>query len=455
MARPSLLHRPIGPYQLLDFLGAGGMGAVYRAEDTRSNRIVAVKVLAGHDPGFLARFRNEAQIQARLRHENIAAFFDFLEHEGHPCIVMECVEGRTLYQHIQAEGPFPVGRALPLFRAVAEAVAYLHDHQIVHRDIKAGNIKLTPQGRVKLLDFGIARGPSSPGLTATGAVVGTPQYLSPEQLKGHRAGPEADVWALGVLLHEMLTGHVPFEADNLLDLYEKISRAVFVPPSVLNPEVTPRIEAIIGRCLKKKPADRYASCHALRKAVERAMHPGSRTFYLPALRARAAARNGWHRLRRALAHLPAGASRGAPRRERRPPQPPASPKPSVLPPAVQRGGLVGIGLLATALFLLLYLPGNLGDGAPSRSPLLHCTDDSTRQAGTHAVKLRVLSGSRHARIVAADGGAVGTTPCWIRGPAHTKASLVLQQDGYLDQTIYVDFHERRTEYAITMDQAGR
>ena len=458
MARQTLLQRTIGGYRLVALLGAGGMGEVYRAIDTRRNQVVAVKVLAGRDPGFLARFRNEARIQAGLRHENIATFFEFLEYEGRPCIVMECVEGRTLHEHLQDGGPFSVAQALAIFQAVVEAIAYMHGHRIVHRDIKAGNIKITPQGQVKLLDFGIAKGPSSPGLTATGAVIGTPSYLAPEQIKGHKAEAHSDIWALGVLLYEMLTAHVPFEANNLLDLYGKISKAVFVPPSVLNPEITARIEGIIARCLKKKPADRYASAHELLKAVRRVAQPMSQSFRMPVRRMQDLARGGVARALEALGVL----------RRKTPPEPAparpakrlalklAAPLAAVGSSGVQRGGIVLVSgvLLAAILYFFSTYRGGDGGNDPNAT-LLHCTADSTRRAGTHAVKIKVLSGAGRAQVVGNEGDIVGATPCWIRGQTNTKASFILQQEGFRDKTIHVDFHERRTEYIIPMDRAGR
>ncbi len=465
MARPTLLQITIEGYRLIELLGAGGMGEVYRAIDTRSNRVVAIKVLARRDPGFLARFRNEARIQAELRHENIATFYHFAEYEGRPCIVMECVEGRTLYQHLAADGPFPVSQTLAIFQSVVEAIAYMHDHRIVHRDIKASNIKITPEGQVKLLDFGIAKGPSSPGLTATGAVIGTPSYLSPEQIKGRTADVHSDIWALGVLLYEMLTGHVPFEANNFLDLYGKISKAVFVPPSVLNPKVTSAMEAIVARCLKKKPADRYATAHDLQKAVTRVARPRTRSFRKPVRRMQNMVRQGYDRVREVLG---GALGKASPKPSTPKPAPPAySPpkrpttrrevEPSALSPGVKRGGmaLVAVVLLAMIVYFLADYWGGPGPGNDAASTLLHCTSDSTRQEGTHTVKIKVMSGSRRARVLNRDGAVVGATPCWIRGVTNTKATFTLQQGGFRDKTIYVDFHERRAEYIIPMDRAGR
>lgn len=455
MAKPTLLQATIGTYRLVDFLGAGGMGEVYRAIDNRTKRVVAIKVLSSRDPGFVARFSNEARIQARLRHPNIATFYEFLEFDERPCIVMECVEGQTLHQYLQNEGPFPVGHALAIFQAVVDAIAYMHDHNIVHRDIKTGNIKITPTGQVKLLDFGIAKGPSSPGLTATGAVVGTPEYLSPEQLKGHKADARSDIWALGILLYEMLTGHVPFEANNLLDLYGKISKAVFVPPAVLNPEITSRIEAIIAHCLKKKPTDRYASARELRKAVTRVAHPVTRSFRIPVGRVRDIARKTVYQARHAISGLLSDMELTLPHIDFRLPRV-SFPQLPAVPPAVMRSGglLLGVILIGSVLYYL-WPDQPVVPADPTPPELLRCTSDSTHQAGTFAVKIRVMSGTGHARVVGAEGAPVGTTPCWIRGRANTKASFVLHQEGYLDKTIYVDFHERRSEYNIPMDRAWR
>jgi serine/threonine-protein kinase len=267
----SLRNSLIGEYRLVDFLGEGGMGEVYRAVHVHVGRAVAVKVLKnpGDSPRFVERFRNEARIHAQLQHPHIATLYEFLEFRGRPCIVMEYVDGQTLSDRIRRQGRLSPSETAAIFQAVVEAIHYVHSHDIIHRDIKSSNVKINSEGQVKLLDFGIAKSQSTPNLTVTGSVVGTLQYLSPEQLKGERADARSDIWALGVLLYEMVTAQLPFEASSIGELYEKISKAAYTLPSVMNPAVSRDVEAVIVRCLKKNPSDRYPSAQALLRDIAR------------------------------------------------------------------------------------------------------------------------------------------------------------------------------------------
>ena len=257
----SLLNSTIGEYRLIDYVGAGGMGEVYRAVHSKIGRVAAVKMMtrAGRDPRSIERFLNEARIQASLHHPNIATLYDFCEVSGQPCIIMEFVDGQALDDHIAANGSLPASEALFILQAVAEALSYMHSHGIVHRDIKSNNIKITSQGGVKLLDFGIAKDNSTPAFTQAGDVIGTLQYLSPELLKGGAADLRSDIWALGVLLYEMVAGRPPFEAATIGQLYEKISKASFTQATVIRSGLPREIDGVIARCLKKNPADRFQS----------------------------------------------------------------------------------------------------------------------------------------------------------------------------------------------------
>ena len=267
------LNSMVGEYRLIDFLGEGGMGSVYRAVHAKLGRVAAIKVLspsARREQGFVERFFNEARIQESLHHPNIAAVYDFTEFQGQPCIIMEYVDGDTLCDRVRPYGPLPTPEALRIFSAVADAIAYVHAHGIIHRDIKSNNIKIGTQGQVKLLDFGIAKGSASPSLTQTGSVVGTIEYLSPEQLSVGHADERSDIWALGVLLYEMLTGHVPFEAQTIGALCSKISNAEYPPLRQLNPAAPQDVANIVTRCLKKNAADRYQAAAQLLEDVRRA-----------------------------------------------------------------------------------------------------------------------------------------------------------------------------------------
>ena len=203
MSRTFLVNQTIGEYRIESFLGAGGMGEVYRAVHGKIGRVAAVKVLtqATQSAGFRERFSNEARIQASLQHPNIATLYDFCEVAGQPCIIMEYVDGETIADRLAAHGPPSTLEAAYIFEKVVEAIDYIHRHGIIHRDIKSNNVKISSTGQVKLLDFGIAKGQTSPGLTEVGSVVGTLHYLAPELIRGGVADARGDIWALGVLLY--------------------------------------------------------------------------------------------------------------------------------------------------------------------------------------------------------------------------------------------------------------
>jgi serine/threonine protein kinase len=272
-----LLNSTIGDYRLIDFVGAGGMGEVYRAVHLKLGRVVAIKVLTQTErtPHLIERFHNEARLHSRLQHPRIATLHDFLETAGQPCIVMEYVDGQSLDEQIKLAGRLPATDALRIFQSIVEGVAYIHNNGIIHRDIKSNNIKITAGGDVKLLDFGIARSGESPKLTVVGDVVGTFQYLSPEQLTGGTADVRSDIWALGVLLYEMLSGDVPFNASSIGGLYEQITRTDYQPASTYNLSVSAAVDAIVARCLKRNPSARYQSAEELLRDVERVVNTGS------------------------------------------------------------------------------------------------------------------------------------------------------------------------------------
>jgi len=250
-----------GRYRLIAPIGEGGMASVYSAQDTRLGRTVAVKVLHpefARDEPFLQRFQQEAEFSASLgAHPNIVAIYDVGEDGPRRYIVMELVEGRSLKDLILERAPFSVSEAFAIGQQVASALEFAHSRGLVHRDVKPQNIMVTPQGVAKVTDFGIARSLAASQLTRTGMVIGTVHYFSPEQAQGKPVTPASDIYSLGVILYEMLTAHLPFEAENAIGVaMQHISTE---PPSPLdyNPSLPPRAVSTVLRALEKAPARRY------------------------------------------------------------------------------------------------------------------------------------------------------------------------------------------------------
>lgn len=265
------IGQQIGEYRVTGFLGAGGMGEVYRGEHTKIGRQAAIKVLLPGvaDANFKSRFFNEARLQASLQHPHIATLYDFQEAGEQLFIFMEFVDGESLEDLIKNRA-FSIDETLDVFASITEAIAYIHRHGVIHRDIKSQNIKLTSGGMVKLLDFGIAKDSSSHGLTQTGGVIGTPHYLAPEQLDGKPANAQGDVWALGVLLYEMLTNQMPFSGDTLTGLILQIISVNYTAPEQINPAIPREVANIVKKCLKKDAASRYQTADELLSDVKRA-----------------------------------------------------------------------------------------------------------------------------------------------------------------------------------------
>jgi serine/threonine protein kinase len=263
----------IGHYRILEPLGAGGMGTVYRAQHTTlTSRIVAIKILSDaviDQPEIRDRFLREAEIMSALHHENIVMLHDFLIEGGSYAIVMELVDGLTL-DRCAGEGPVPFARAAPLLRQLLAALSHAHAHGVVHRDVKPRNVLVTSAGVVKVTDFGIARLARSANLTQTGISIGTPRYMSPEQIQGRREiTPASDIYSCGVLAHRLLAGSLPFDAPDE-ESFSILQAHVSSPPPRLRelvPGLDPRIESAVLRALAKDPADRWPSCEDFAAAL--------------------------------------------------------------------------------------------------------------------------------------------------------------------------------------------
>jgi serine/threonine protein kinase len=260
-----------GRYRIMRKLGAGGMADVYLAEDQELGRRVAIKILNGrhaNDDQFIERFRREAKNAAALNHPNIVSIYDRGEAEDTYYIAMEFLDGRTLKELIVSRGAAPVNVAIEYARQILSALRFAHRHGIVHRDIKPHNVLVDSEGRVKVTDFGIARAGTSQ-MTETGSIVGTAQYLSPEQARGGEVDQRSDLYSLGVVLYELLTGKTPFEGDTPVEIAMKHLSNAPQPPSELREDIPPPLDAVVLRALAKDPDDRYQSADEMEADLER------------------------------------------------------------------------------------------------------------------------------------------------------------------------------------------
>lgn len=258
-------------YRVTEKIGTGGMADVYKAVDEVLGRTVAVKVLHPQyaaDPNFVARFRQEAQAAANLSHPNIVNIYDWGQDDSIYYIVMEWVRGTDLKTLLMERGPLDPMKAAEYGIQVASALSVAHGYDIIHRDIKPHNIVLTPEGSVKVMDFGIARAGNTT-MTQTGSVLGTAQYISPEQAQGRSLTPASDLYSLGIVLYELTTGRLPFEGDTPVAVALKQVNEEAVPPRKINPNIPASLEAVIMRAMRKNPAERYAAASEMRDDLRR------------------------------------------------------------------------------------------------------------------------------------------------------------------------------------------
>jgi beta-lactam-binding protein with PASTA domain len=360
-----------GRYVLQRPLARGGMADVFLAYDELLDRPIAVKVLFpefASDPAFVERFRREAQAAANLNHPNIVGIYDWGQENGTYFIVMEYIEGRSLAEIIRSDGALDPERAVEITADVAAALAFAHRSGLVHRDIKPGNVLVTPAGQVKVADFGIATAANAgdPNLTKTGLVMGTATYFSPEQAQGKGVDPRSDLYSLGVVLYEMLAGEPPFKGENPVAIaYQHVQE----PPPGLRARGVPinaPLEAITFKLLAKNPAHRYPTAEDLRADLRR-WREGMHRLAQPGVAAGAAAAA-------AAAGVPVDATRSMPATGAVPPQslPPLAPATAAPPPGRSNAARTGtfavlivlVLIVLAAIFLLLFT-GDSGDGGPS------------------------------------------------------------------------------------------
>ena len=349
-----MIGTEIGNYRILEKLGEGGMGVVYKAVDTSLDRLVAMKVLAAdlsRNPELVERFRAEARAQANLNHTNLATLYAFLVHDGNAFMVMEFIEGETFESMIRRRGPIPQNDAVPLFKQALLGIGYAHRAGIIHRDIKPSNLMLNKYGIVKVMDFGIAKVLGARSMTRTGTQMGTVAYMSPEQIQNRPVDIRTDIYALGITLYEMLSGHLPFDSDSDFKVMQDHVATPPPLPTRFYPYIPKGLENVVLKALEKDPNARYQSVEEFGAAIE---HPDS-LVYTPA-----AVPEG---IGRAKAHgtvletpgvpvAPAAVAASIPAAPRPPavavPLPPPKPKPSG-PNQNQILLLAGAGVLLLAL----------------------------------------------------------------------------------------------------------
>lgn len=260
-----------GGLEQIHQVASGGMAIVFKARQPKLDRFVAVKSLK---PALLQntetreRFRREAKALASVLHQNIAHVYDFSESEDEALIFMEYIDGIDLSQVVQKVGALPSDVAAAILLGLARGVSYIHDRHLIHRDIKPSNIRLTTRGEVKLMDFGIVMDTENHSLTRPGMMVGSPSYLSPEQVLGDPLNSQSDIFLLGICLYEMMTGTRPFKEEGSKTVFQRIRECEFVPAQEMNSSIPRRLGQIIDKCLEKDPRDRYASAREIVQELE-------------------------------------------------------------------------------------------------------------------------------------------------------------------------------------------
>ncbi len=260
----------VGNYKITEKIGEGGMGAVYKGVDMMLEREVAIKALKpelGSQPAVVERFRSEAVTLAKLNHPNIATLYNFFRQGDHFFMVLEFVRGGTLDRILHARGAMPCEHAITMFSQVLEGIDHAHRFGVVHRDIKPGNVMITDTGTLKVMDFGIARVLGTSRMTKAGSLIGTVEYMSPEQVRGQETDARSDIYSLGMLLYEMLTGRVPFSSDSEFELMKSQVEAIPPPPRDFAPHIPNSIENAILKSLAKRPEDRFQTAGEFRATL--------------------------------------------------------------------------------------------------------------------------------------------------------------------------------------------
>ena len=260
-----------GRYEIIEELGKGGMGRVYRVEDIKLRQEVALKLIKpeiAKDKKTIERFRNELKLAREIAHRNVCRMYDLNEEKGTHYITMEYVRGEDLRSSIRRFGQLPIGKSISIAKQICEGLVEAHRSGVVHRDLKSNNIMIDKEGNVRIMDFGIARSLESKGITGAGVMIGTPEYMSPEQVEGKEVDQRSDIYSLGVILYEMLTGRVPFEGDTPFTIGVKHKSEIPKDPKELNTQIPEDLNSIIMRCLEKDKEKRYQSAAEVRSELD-------------------------------------------------------------------------------------------------------------------------------------------------------------------------------------------
>jgi eukaryotic-like serine/threonine-protein kinase len=385
----------VAGYHLTGFIGSGGMGDVYKAFHPTLNRIAAVKIL--HQKEMADRFKNEAYIQSSVSHPNIARLYNYAVVEETPCIVMEYVEGETLDTLLHRKGKLGNKEIEKIILQIAASLAYLHQKGILHRDVKPPNFKIQPDGLVKMLDFGIAKTKYTPKITQLGFVVGTTEYMSPEQFL-HQVELKSDIWSLGVMTYELVTGYMPFEANNPVTLRSKISKASFTNPKLLVPEVSEKLVILIDKSLRTNPAQRLSA-----KEIENLLNEEK--------------------------------------------QKPAVGFENIKPPVKLKMLLyTGLTVLAFTIILFTFL---------NNKPVKPVDDTDADNPAANEVRMKItVPGIENAVIIFSNGNPQ-PVPYEVKGREGQSVFFTLHAEGYEDKSVLVDLTKQQRSYEYNLEKIKR
>lgn len=391
----------VAGYHLDQLIGSGGMGDVYKAYHPALNRVAAVKIL--HQKEMAERFKNEAYIQSSVSHPNIARLYNYAITGDTPCIVMEYVEGETLDSCLRRKNKLPGTQVEDIILQVARALSYLHERGILHRDIKPPNFKIQPDGIVKMLDFGIAKNKYTPRLTQLGFVVGTTEYMAPEQFDNH-AELKSDIWSVAVMTYELVTGYLPFEANNPIALRSKITRAVFTRPHILVHDVPEKLQTLIEKNIRSSPGARMQA-----KEIVALLDGQKQPSVLNAI---------------SIPRMPSI----------------KAPKVDVSKKTWLYSGLFVLAfIIITAYFLK-------GSGVVPDGPV------KPDNPVANEIRLKInVPGISNAVIIFPDG-TQQPVPYEVKGKEGETTSFTLHADGYADKAVQVDFTGHRSSYEYNLEK---